>query len=378
MRRSLATLPDLNSFARTLVGALSICFAAGTAMCNSLQPDAPTAETSDQAACGSDEIVVYESNQPSVGELPCSAHSRTSTETAEARAYLVETARPGYTMTRQGPELAIERLHPEFAARLANAVREAREAGLPFAGIFSAYRPPAFGVGGFADKFNSLHAYGLAVDVHGIGRPGSLEALIFHAIAAKHGVVCPYGPRNRAEWNHCQPTRLRIVRTENPLRETITAQGPLSLETMFEAGNSVIDSPEAAADVSTKNMPAPEFAVETTSAERVKPKLARFKVRWKPVAGQATASSQKDEKDADAKPDNNHTKRAAKAAAKKRMAAKNRNKSRDDGNPRLAEKRVAKKVSRLADKKMRGRLKLAKPAAIMVEERRRSSRSGRG
>jgi hypothetical protein len=382
MRRLLATLTDFNGFTRTLIGALLICFAAGTAMCDSLRPDAPTAGTSDQPACGSDEIVVYQSNQPSIGDPPCGAHLRTSPETAEARAYLVETAKPGYTMTRQGPELAIERLHPEFAVRLANAVREAREAGLPFAGIFSAYRPPAFGVGGFADKFNSLHAYGLAVDVHGIGRPGSLEALIFHEIAAKHGVVCPYGPRNRAEWNHCQPTRLRIVRTENPLRETITAQGPLSLETMFELGNSVIDSPEAAADVLAKNMPAPEFAEETTSAERIKPKLARFKVRWKPVDRQATASSQKDEKDSDAKPGNGHTKRAAKISTKKRVAASNKNKSKDNGrghgNTRLAERRVAKKVSRLADKKMRARLQLVKPAAIMVEERRRPSRSGRG
>jgi hypothetical protein len=44
------------------------------------------------------------------------------------------------------------------------------------AGVFSAYRPPAFGVGGFSDKFNSLHTYGLAVDMRGIGTPGSAEA----------------------------------------------------------------------------------------------------------------------------------------------------------------------------------------------------------
>jgi hypothetical protein len=373
MRRSLATLPDFFGFARALIGALSICFAAGSALCASLQPDAASAGTSDQPICGSDEIVVYQSNQSSVGEPPCGALPRTSTETAQARAYLVETARPGYTMTRQGPELAIERLHPEFAVRLADAVREAREAGLAFAGIFSAYRPPAFGVGGFADKFNSLHAYGLAVDVHGIGRPGSLEALIFHEIAAKHGVVCPYGPRNRAEWNHCQPTRLKIVLTENPLRETITAKGPLSLETMFEAGNSVIDSPESAADASAKDMPAAEFAVETTSAKRIKPKLARLKVRRKLVDGEATASSQKDENESDANRSDTRAKRVA------RVAAKSKNRSNGKGDRQhLAERRVAKKVSRLADKKMRARLQLTKPAAIMVEERRRPSKSGRG
>jgi len=52
------------------------------------------------------------------------------------------------------------------AIRLAGAVHEARDAGLSSAGVYSAYRPPAFGVGGFSDKFNSLHAYGLAVDIN--------------------------------------------------------------------------------------------------------------------------------------------------------------------------------------------------------------------
>jgi hypothetical protein len=97
-------------------------------------------------------------------------------------------------MSLQGAEVAIERLHPEFVVRLANAIREARSAGLSFAGVFSAYRPTAFGIGAFSDKFNSLHSYGLAVDVHGIGRPGSAEAQLWHEIAARNGVICPYGP----------------------------------------------------------------------------------------------------------------------------------------------------------------------------------------
>src|SRR5262249_17997784 len=65
----------------------------------------------------------------------------------EARSYLIATAQPGYTMTLQGPEVAIGRLHPEFAQRLAGAIREARGSGLGSTGIFSAYRPPAFGIG---------------------------------------------------------------------------------------------------------------------------------------------------------------------------------------------------------------------------------------
>jgi hypothetical protein len=156
------------------------------------------------------------------------------------QAYLVETARPGGTMLRQGPALAITRLHPVFVSRLAEAIREARDAGLPGAGIFSAYRPPAFGVGGFADKFNSLHSYGLAVDMLGIGGPGSKEAKLWHEIGARHGIVCPYGAGNRREWNHCQPTQVKIILTGNPLRDTVSPLGPLDLKTMFAVGDALV------------------------------------------------------------------------------------------------------------------------------------------
>jgi hypothetical protein len=143
-------------------------------------------------------------------------------------------------MIRQGPELAIERLHPEFAKRLAAAIREGRHAGLGEVGIFSAYRPPVFGVGGFADKFHSLHAYGLAVDIFGIGAPSSAESKMWHETAARHGIICPYGYRDRMEWNHCQSTRLMIVKPDNPLRATITGQGPIDLAQMFAVGARLI------------------------------------------------------------------------------------------------------------------------------------------
>jgi hypothetical protein len=192
--------------------------------------------------CDAEEVGARPLNELLGADVSCLMSPRPADELAEARAYLVETATPGYTMTRQGPELAIERLHPLFAIRLADALREARGSGMRDAGIFSAYRPPAFGIGGFSDKFNSLHAYGLAVDLAGIGGPGSAEAQRWHEIAARHGVACPYGPHNSAEWNHCQPTSLKIILADNPLRETITAAGPVSLEVMFEAGNSLVES----------------------------------------------------------------------------------------------------------------------------------------
>ena len=228
-------------------------------------------------ACDWDDLVVHPSDPsaPSAGEAPCGEISsgetpRTFVEIAEARAYLVETASPGYTMTLQGPEVAIGRLHPEFAVRVEHAIREARSAGLPLAGVFSAYRPPAFGVGGFSDKFNSLHTYGLAVDMRGIGTPGSAEAELWHRIAAKNGVVCPYGPRDRAEWNHCQPTSVKMIVAQNPLRETVSSAGPYDLDSMFEAGNAMIADMASAAESLSRATPTPVHVLEA-SAKSVEP-----------------------------------------------------------------------------------------------------------
>src|SRR6266536_4825457 len=96
----------------------------------------------------------------------------------EARTYLIRTSIEqrercvGDTMARQGVEVAIGRLHPVIAIRIARSIQQARSEGIP-ACVFSAFRPPAFGVGGFSDKLNSAHAYGIAVDFGGIDRPGS-------------------------------------------------------------------------------------------------------------------------------------------------------------------------------------------------------------
>jgi hypothetical protein len=223
-----------------VLSAFAASFAGQGAFADPTEPMTLEARNSAPAICNSEDILVYVPRPSSTSESPCPAYARETGETARAREYLIATARPGYTMTRQGPERAIGRLHPQFVHRLAAAIAEARGSGLPFAGIFSAYRPPAFGVGGFVDKFHSLHTYGLAVDVTGIGAPGTPDALLWHEIAARHGVICPYGPHNPVEWNHCQPTRVKIIVAENPLRQTVTADGPISLEAMFELGFSLI------------------------------------------------------------------------------------------------------------------------------------------
>ena len=293
MRRLLATVS--NSAVRPALLALSMLpLSSHVGFSDTTGPDASAAATPSTQACGSGGVVVYQPYPPSGGETDCAAAPRTTEEIAQARAYVAETASPGYTMTLQGPELAIARLHPEFVVRLASAIRGARNAGLSFAGVFSAYRPPAFGVGGFADKFNSLHTYGLAVDMHGIGRPGSPEAQLWHGIAAKNGIVCPYGPRSRAEWNHCQPTSIKIILAENPLRDTVTAAGPFDLESMFEAGNALIASIGSAANSLSKADPAPARTLEAAaeSITREPEPEARRKTKRIPRAAPARGAPQ--------------------------------------------------------------------------------------
>jgi hypothetical protein len=267
MRQFLAgTSNCASALAGTLVAAfIMVPSASDVALSDALGSDASLDAAPPAPGCGSNELAVEHSNLPPGSEQACADTPRTPEEVAEARAYLIETASPGYTMTLQGAELAIGRLHPEFAVRLERAIREARSTGLPFASVFSAYRPPAFGVGGFSDKFNSLHTYGLAVDMRGIGRPGSPEAQLWHRIAAKNGVVCPYGPRDRAEWNHCQPTSVKIILAQNPLRETVTSAGPLDVESMFEAGNPLIEDVASAADSLSRTAPTPVRALEASA-----------------------------------------------------------------------------------------------------------------
>jgi hypothetical protein len=261
---------------RTLVAAVNsplvvalfgaLFFTGDFARSDPAQPSAAEMGTS-ASNCDSQNVVVYQADQVSETNDACASDTEILTVD---RDYLLDTATPGSTMVRQGPQLAIGRLHPEFVRRLAAAIREARAAGLPTVGIFSAYRPPAFGVGGFSDKFNSLHTYGLAVDMSGIGGPGSADAKLWYEIAARHGVSCPYGFGSRLEWNHCQPTRLRIVVPASPLRDTVTASGPIDLGSMFEAGNALIESPQSVADAASASAtePAASAHADSTGSRR--------------------------------------------------------------------------------------------------------------
>jgi hypothetical protein len=260
-----------------VLGALLNSLAGQVAVSDPSEPNAAEAQSIRTPTRDAEDVGITPFGPLPVTEVP-NAQPGTSTEIAAARNYLIETASPGYTMARQGPELAIGRLNPEFAVRLANAVREARQGGLPSAGVFSAYRPAAFGIGGFFDKFHSLHTYGLAVDMYGIGGPGSAAAQLWYEIAARHGVVCPYGSHHQVEWNHCQPTSLKIIVADNPLRDTVMAEGPLNLESMFEAGSMLIAKRTSIADATRDRSVAgevvPTAAVRDITAERLEPRPA--------------------------------------------------------------------------------------------------------
>lgn len=164
---------------------------------------------------------------------------------------------------RIGVEANIAKLHPIFVMRLALAIEAARNDPtmcsyrkrvakrkyatvsyrcLANVALFSGYRPPGFGIGGFGDKYQSSHAYGVGGDMRGIGRPGSKETRLWQTIAWKYRIYSPYGPQNRAEWNHVQATGIKtVLRVVPGLRHTITRDGPIELAKMWELAAKVID-----------------------------------------------------------------------------------------------------------------------------------------
>jgi hypothetical protein len=73
-----------------------------------VEPGTVEAELDTSALCNPEDIAVYAPQPSSTSERPCPTQTSEADETARARAYLIATATPGYTMTRQGPERAIE------------------------------------------------------------------------------------------------------------------------------------------------------------------------------------------------------------------------------------------------------------------------------
>ena len=71
-----------------------------------------------------------------------------------------------------------------------------------------------------------------------------------------------------AKSNHCQPTSIKIILADNPLRDTVNAAGPYDLESMFETGRTIIEDVASAAESLSKAAPTPVSALETSATGR--------------------------------------------------------------------------------------------------------------
>ena len=115
-------------------------------------------------------------------------------------------------------------LHPDFAVKMANAVHQARTAGLPVT-VQSGYRAnPTTGSKYDAEGY-SLHGYGGAIDVGGIGGAGSPQAQQWAQIAQKNGIYNPYGVDNTAEYNHWQMVPWKLENRPDVQKAIVSAGG---------------------------------------------------------------------------------------------------------------------------------------------------------
>lgn len=166
------------------------------------------------------------------------APTRPPDPVASARQYLASVGVNSASMNRQGFNQAIGRMRPDFVVGLANAVRQARSEGIGV-GPNSTFRDPTQDPGGYKDKWNSLHGYTMASDVQGIGGRGSKDAVRFSQIAEENGITNPYGPYNKAEYNHYQ----LIDQKGRQFREANPAATP-ALKAYLDAGSPVFNPPD--------------------------------------------------------------------------------------------------------------------------------------
>jgi hypothetical protein len=111
-------------------------------------------------------------------------------------------------------------LNPQFATRLAAAIKQAQAAGLNVS-LESAFREPGQLTGqgdtssaaGYDAGGNSSHSYGLAVDIHGLDGPNGPITQRWAQIAQANGLNNPYGVGNAKEFNHWQLPSAPLERT---------------------------------------------------------------------------------------------------------------------------------------------------------------------
>lgn len=117
-------------------------------------------------------------------------------------------------------------LHPDFAVNMANAVQQARSQGLPVT-VQSGYRTNDTTGSGYDASGLSMHGYGAAIDVGGIGGPGSPQAQQWAKIAASNGVYNPYGVNDPKEYNHWQLTPWTLESRPDVQQSIVNAHGDI-------------------------------------------------------------------------------------------------------------------------------------------------------
>lgn len=168
-------------------------------------------------------------------------------------------------------------LHPGFAVNMANAVQQARAAGLPVT-VQSGYRTNNATGSSYDAAGLSMHGYGAAMDVGGIGGAGSPQAKQWGAIAAKNGVYNPYGVADPREYNHWQAVPWTLESRPDVQQAIINAKGDAgqiwnAISPTTSAGASVASSkPLAPVDIDKLwEGPAQSGASAPTAAPAVQP-----------------------------------------------------------------------------------------------------------
>lgn len=188
---------------------------------------------------------------------------------------------PSSSMARQGVDVALSRMHPAYLEQARAATTALRDAGFKDAHMWSAYRPSGYGVNdrgtGWSKK--SMHGFGLAADWQGVPKMNDPSYGKFYNTMKENGFYNPYVTQgadgkfygSAKEYNHWQITPDRAFPQGHPIYSTVTPQGPVNNQAMWEASGipvpggaastqvaSAYPTPTPTQDMLTTNPPLPQ------------------------------------------------------------------------------------------------------------------------
>ena len=128
----------------------------------------------------------------------------------------------------------VSNFNPAFASPLANAIRQARAAGLPV-GIASGFREAGQTGSAYDAGGNSSHTYGLASDISGLDGPNGKITNQWAQIAQANGLHNPYGVGDKAEFNHWQLPLQPLEQTPQLLASLKQAKATGNMQSVWAA-----------------------------------------------------------------------------------------------------------------------------------------------